>query len=37
MRPREQGQKVLIRARMKSDTGWHDACIVNLSKRGAGL
>lgn len=37
MRPREQRQKVLIRARMKTDAGWHDACIVDLSKRGAGL
>ena len=22
---------------MKTDAGWHDACIVDLSKRGAGL
>ena len=28
---------MLIRARMKTGTGWHDACIVDLSKRGAGL
>ncbi|QIK96324.1 hypothetical protein G7076_07570 [Sphingomonas sp. HDW15A] len=27
----------MIRARMKTDAGWHDACIVDLSKRGAGL
>jgi hypothetical protein len=37
MRPREQRRKVLIRARMKTGTGWHDACIVDLSKRGVGL
>ena len=37
MRPREQRRRVLIRARMKTGTGWHDACIVDLSKRGAGL
>jgi hypothetical protein len=37
MRPREQRRKVLIRARIKTGDGWHDACIVDLSKRGAGL
>ena len=34
MKPREQRQKVLIRARMRSDSGWSEACILNLSKRG---
>lgn len=34
---REPRRKVLIRARMKSAAGWHDACIVDLSRRGAGL
>ena len=37
MRPRETRQKVLIRARVKTGDGWHDACIVDLSRRGAGL
>lgn len=37
MKTREPRQKVLIRARMKSAEGWHDACIVDLSRRGAGL
>ena len=34
MKPREPRQKVLIRARMRSDSGWSDACILNLSSRG---
>jgi hypothetical protein len=34
---RDQRRKVLIRARLKSAAGWHDACIVDLSRRGAGL
>jgi hypothetical protein len=34
---REPRRKVLIRARLKSAAGWHDACIVDLSRRGAGL
>lgn len=27
----------MIRARLKTGDGWHDACIVDLSRRGAGL
>lgn len=37
MRRREQRHKVLLRARLKSGDGWHDACILDLSRRGAGL
>lgn len=37
MRPREPRQKVLLRARLKAADGWHDACLVDLSRRGAGL
>ncbi len=37
MKPRQPRQKVLIRARLKGPDGWHDACIVDLSRRGAGL
>lgn len=28
---------MLIRARLKAADGWHDACIVDLSRRGVGL
>ena len=34
MKPREPRQKLLIRARMRSDSGWADACILNVSSRG---
>ena len=37
MRPRDKRQKLYIRARVKTGEGWHDACIVDLSRRGAGL
>ena len=37
MRSREDRLKVLIRARVKTEAGWSDACIVDLSRRGAGL
>ena len=35
MKQREPRRRVLIPARMKSATEWRDACIVNLSSRGA--
>lgn len=34
MKPREPRHKVLVRARMKVGTGWHDSCILNISSRG---
>lgn len=34
MKPREPRHKVLVRARVKSGAGWHDACILNVSSRG---
>ena len=34
MKPREPRQKVLVRARIKADAGWHDGCILNVSSRG---
>ena len=37
MRPREQRRKMFIRARVKTDDGWHDASIIDLSRRGMGL
>lgn len=37
MKAREPRRKVLIRARIKAADGWQDACIVDLSRRGAGL
>ena len=37
VKARAPRRKVLIRARLKAPDGWHDACIVDLSSRGAGL
>lgn len=37
MKERAPRRKVLIRARLKAPDGWHDACIVDVSRRGAGL
>lgn len=37
VKPREERQKVLIRARMRSGVSWHDVCILNLSGRGLGI
>lgn len=34
---RENRVKLLTRARMRCGGGWSDVCIVNLSRRGAGL
>ena len=37
MRQREERQKVMIRARMRSGVAWHDVAILNLSKGGLGI
>ncbi|HET7816046.1 MAG TPA: hypothetical protein VFK58_00510 [Sphingomicrobium sp.] len=37
MKPREERQKVMIRARMRTGASWQDVCILNLSKRGLGI
>lgn len=37
MKPREERQKVMITARMRSSASWQDVCILNLSKRGLGI
>lgn len=34
MKPREPRHKVLVRARIETGAGWHDACILNISSRG---
>lgn len=33
-RPRELRRRVIIPARLKSSSGWTDACILNISSRG---
>ena len=37
MKPRENRQKVMIKARMLSDASWHDICILNCSLHGLGI
>ena len=37
MKPREERQKVMIKARMRSGVSWHDVCILNLSVHGVGI
>ena len=37
MKPREDRQKVMIKARMRADAMWHDVCIVNVSLHGLGI
>jgi hypothetical protein len=37
VKKREERQKVMIRARMRTGASWHDVCILNLSKRGLGI
>lgn len=34
MRPREDRLRVMLPARMRSEGGWSDACILNISSRG---
>ncbi len=33
-RPREWRRRVVLAARMRTDSGWSDACILNISSRG---
>ena len=37
VKAREDRQKVMIRARMRSSAAWHDVCILNLSVHGLGI
>ena len=37
MKPRENRQKVMIRARMLNGAAWHDICILNSSMHGLGI
>ena len=37
MKPREERQKVMVKARMRSGASWHDVCILNLSVHGLGI
>lgn len=37
MKPREDRQKVMIKARMRNGASWHDVCILNVSLRGLGI
>ena len=37
MKSREERQKVMIKARMRSGVSWHDVCILNLSAHGVGI
>lgn len=37
MKPRENRQKVMIKARMLSGASWHDVCILNCSLHGLGI
>lgn len=37
VKPREERQKVMIKARMRTGVSWHDVCILNLSAHGVGL
>lgn len=37
MKAREERQKVMIVARMRSSASWQDVCILNLSMRGLGI
>ena len=34
---REERQKVMVRARMRSGVSWHDVCVLNLSPHGIGI
>ena len=37
VKAREERQKVIIKARMRSGVSWHDVCILNLSVHGVGI
>jgi hypothetical protein len=34
MKPREPRRKVMLKARLRINAAWHDACILDLSSRG---
>ena len=34
VKPRETRRKVVIKARLRAASGWHDACILDVSSRG---
>jgi hypothetical protein len=34
LKPREKRQRVMLPARMRTPSGWSDACILNISSRG---
>ena len=37
MKPREERQKVMVKARMRSGASWNDVCILNVSLHGLGV
>ena len=37
MKPREDRQKVMVKARMRDGASWHDVCILNVSLHGLGI
>jgi hypothetical protein len=37
LKPRENREKVMVRARMRVDASWHDVCILNVSLHGLGI
>jgi hypothetical protein len=37
VKPREDRQKVMVKARMRSGASWHDVCILNASLHGLGI
>jgi hypothetical protein len=37
VKPREERQKLMIKARMRSGVSWHDVCILNLSAHVVGI
>lgn len=37
VKPREERQKVMIKARMRSGASWHDVCVLNVSPHGVGI
>jgi hypothetical protein len=34
LKPREERQRVMLPARMRTGSGWSDACILNISRKG---
>ena len=37
VKPREERQKVMVKARMRSGASWRDVCILNVSIHGLGI